>query len=99
MTWKSRIAALLLALCCLTAALTGCGKKQTDTAAPIDQPTQTQTAPEPVDDYEPTKGDKMCIRDRSGSAFAVRPCARGRYRGSRRAARRARCASASRGDR
>ena len=58
MTWKSRIAALLLALCCLTAALTGCGKKQTDTAAPIDQPTQTQTAPEPVDDYEPTKGDK-----------------------------------------
>ena len=50
MTWKSRIAALLLALCCLTAALTGCGKKQTDTAAPIDQPTQTQTAPEPVDD-------------------------------------------------
>ena len=60
MTWKSRIAALLLALCCLTAALTGCGKKQTDTAAPIDQPTQTQTQtdPEPVDDYEPTKGDK-----------------------------------------
>ena len=58
MTWKSRIAALLLALCCLTAALTGCGKKQTDTAAPIDQPTQTQTAPEPVDDYKPTKGDK-----------------------------------------
>ena len=40
------------------AALTGCGKKQTDTAAPIDQPTQTQTAPEPVDDYKPTKGDK-----------------------------------------
>ena len=60
MTWKSRIAALLLALCCLTAALTGCGKKQTDTAAPIDQPTQTQTRtdPEPVDDYKPTKGDK-----------------------------------------
>ena len=62
MTWKSRIAALLLALCCLTAALTGCGKKQTDTAAPIDQPTQTQTAPEPVDDY------KQCCRRGQGSA-------------------------------
>ena len=47
MTWKSRIAALLLALCCLTAALTGCGKKQTDTAAPIDQGPPPPPAPPP----------------------------------------------------
>ena len=31
MTWKSRIAALLLALCCLTAALTGCGQSAAGT--------------------------------------------------------------------
>lgn len=60
MTQRSRMTALLLAVVCLLAALTGCGKKQTDAAAPIDQPTQTQTQtdPEPVDDYKPTKGDK-----------------------------------------